>query len=505
MRALVIALVSCSACHLIGGAGDYVVREGEGGAAQGGGAAGGTAGAGGDAGGGGTGGQECTPNVDCPTAWLTTFGNGLEPVVVTDAGAAGGHVAVVGRFEQAVDFGDGRPLETLGDKRSAFVASYDSAGSLRWARAFGNGLHDQHAEAVATDASGVTVVVGRYKEPVDFGDGELPSPAKYSIFVAKYDSGGGLTWVRTVGNAAEDQHASDVAIDPSGDVIVVGRFREMVDFGGGAIGSGGAKHAAYVVRYDAAGAFEWVKTLGNGMHDQFAEGVAVDGRGDIAVVGRFKEPIDFGAGAVASHGAKYDAFVAKYRADGSFAWVKQFGNGAHDQHAEAVASDGSGAVVAVGRFKATIDFGAGDVTPMGMAYHGYIAKLDLGGGLISVRTFGDGVSDQHVQAVTVDPNDNVVAAGRMTGAVDFGAGTLMSPGSGYAAFAAAYSPLDSALWASVYGAGDGEAQAAGTAAADGGVLVAGVFHGTAADFGLGSTIASHDVAIDDGFLLMLTP
>jgi hypothetical protein len=496
MRRLGALTIFASACHLIGGAGDYVIRESEG--------AGGNPSASSGSGGGtgGTGGTDCIVGVDCPTAWLVTFGNGVEHVVVTDA-ASSGDVAVVGRFKDPVDFGDG-PVATVGDKYDAFVALFDTDGDLRWMHTIGNGVHDQHAEAVAVADDGSVVVVGRFKQTVDFGDGEVASAGeRYDVFIVHYDELGALTWKSTFGNGAQDQHVTDVAIDEQGNVVVVGRFRDTVDFGDGPVSSIAGKHDAYVARYDSGGGFSWVNVIGNGAHDQYAEAVAVDSRGNVAVAGRSKETVDFGGGGSDGIGAKYDAFVVKYLAGGSYEWLNRFGNGAEDQHAEALAMDASGNVATAGRFKDPIDFGRGDVAPRGESYDGYVVAHDAAGAFRWVRRFGDGLVDQFPQGLAIHDSGDVIATGRFSGEVDFGGGPTASPAGRYAAFIATYSPLGTFVDASSYGADGGEVAATAVTTALGGVVVAGTFHGTV-NFGAG-TVASTESATDDAFVLKLRP
>jgi hypothetical protein len=58
---------------------------------------------------------------------------------------------------------------------------------------------------------------------LDFGDGPLTSAGSGDIFVAKYSTTGAYQWAKRFGDV-EQQYATAVAIDSSGNVVVAGIF-----------------------------------------------------------------------------------------------------------------------------------------------------------------------------------------------------------------------------------------------------------------------------------------
>ena len=59
-------------------------------------------------------------------------------------------------------------------------------------------------------------------------------------------------WSKGIGGSGNDE-AYSVAVDPAGNVVIVGHFSNSVDFGGGALVSAGA-FDIFVAKYDANGA-----------------------------------------------------------------------------------------------------------------------------------------------------------------------------------------------------------------------------------------------------------
>lgn len=95
-------------------------------------------------------------------------------------------------------------------------------GNVLWTRQFGTG-YDSEAEAVTVDFQGNIVVVGGT-------GGVLPgqtSAGRWDAFIRKYDPHGDELWTKQFGTS-EDDAALDVAVDPRGNVVVVGYTRGVL-------------------------------------------------------------------------------------------------------------------------------------------------------------------------------------------------------------------------------------------------------------------------------------
>ena len=62
-----------------------------------------------------------------------------------------------------------------------------------------------------------------------------------------------------------------------------------------------------------------------GTSDDIAYGVALDGSGNVVIVGQFQNTVDFGGGALTSAGDR-DIFVAKYSPSGAYLWARRYGS-----------------------------------------------------------------------------------------------------------------------------------------------------------------------------------
>lgn len=177
----------------------------------------------------------------------------------------------------------------------AWVAKYDSAGTLLWTQQLG-GASGDFAHGVATDASGNVYLTGETSGALS-GSNQGHSDA----WVAKYDSAGTLLWVQQLGSASHDA-AESVATDGAGNVYLAG-------YTTGALG--GAKRGSddgWLAKYDPAGNLLWATQLGTPKSDS-AAGLATDLQGNVYIAG-----YTFGSLCGLNRGDR-DAFVAKYSSE----------------------------------------------------------------------------------------------------------------------------------------------------------------------------------------------
>lgn len=165
-------------------------------------------------------------------------------------------------------------------------------------------------------------------------------------------------WVTRHGGPGDDS-GDAVAVSPNGDIIMVGTFMNTITLGGPPISSAGSKDV-WVARYSADGSYRWSVRLG-GLDVDYGTGVAVDGNGDVYVVGSFIGPVNFGGG---SHATQGGGFLVKLAAaSGAYRWDHAFG--VQGDYAATVAVLDANSVVIGGQFSGTADFGGGNLTATG--------------------------------------------------------------------------------------------------------------------------------------------
>jgi PKD repeat protein len=251
-----------------------------------------------------------------------------------------------------------------------FLVKYDGSGVKQWTRQMGTSTND-YAYGVAVDVSGNVYVTG-------YTDGGLDgntNAGSNDLFLVKYDGFGVKQWMRQMGTNSDDR-AYGVAVDVSGNVYVTGYT------GGGLDGNTKAGYAdLFLVKYDSFGVKQWTRQMGSSTND-FANGVAVDGSGNVYVTGYTDGGLDGNTSAGSN-----DLFLVKYDSIGVKQWTRQMGTSTSEE-AKGVAVDVSGNVYVTGY----TDGGLDGNTNAG--YHDlFLVKYDSAGVKQWTRQLGTSAND----------------------------------------------------------------------------------------------------------------
>jgi hypothetical protein len=148
-----------------------------------------------------------------------------------------------------------------------------------------------------------------------------------------------------------------------------------------------------------------------------------------------------------------DGFVGKLDCDGNHVWSRRLGDAA-EQHVTAVAIDGAGNLYAAGRMYGAVDFGAGPVIGGGGGFFSaFLVKYDPAGQPLYSKLFGSGWAN----GIAIDAQDNVVITGYTIGTVDFGGGSVSATNG----FVAKLDPGGAPLWVRGWDGAIGHAVAVG--------------------------------------------
>ena len=203
------------------------------------------------------------------------------------------------------------PGQTPAGGGDAFIRKYDVNGNELWTRQFGTGNNDK-ARGVALDATGIYVTGST--------NGDLAAPAAGNDgFLRKYDVNGNVLWTRQFGsspppgaNNNDDVHA--VAVGPAGVFVsgdTTGPFTGQTFSGG--------LWDAYVIKFNADGAQQWVRQFGTNA-DDYAYSVAV-GASSVLVGGETGGTFPW-----QTYTSNGDAFLRLYDLDGNHLETREFGN-----------------------------------------------------------------------------------------------------------------------------------------------------------------------------------
>ena len=337
-----------------------------------------------------------------------------------------------------------------------YFAKLSPSRQILWAYSLANA---GSVQSVAFDPSGDVVLTGYFYATADFGGGPLTSAGGYDLFVAKYSSGGVLRWANRYGSSqgadfAGDESGNSVAVDSNGNIAVAGSFLDTVDFGTGPVTSRGGKDA-FVVKFNSSGVALWSKTFGNSGTDDSATSVRFDAANNLFVGGRFSVDINLGGTNLTAVGS-YDLCVAKFSPTGGHLWSKRAGGGGYDT-VRGLAVDPAGDLLVTGDYRLVSNFdgvaftGAGEEDVFLLKYTGSNGTQQW------AKSFGSWNTDNGY-AVGADSDRNVIIAGRLGAAMDFGGGSVSTPRNGFNIYVAKFNPGGTHLWSKAMGNGREEAR-----------------------------------------------
>ena len=359
-----------------------------------------------------------------------------------------------------------RAYNTAGDSAFSNTASATTGaagGAHVWSKDFGGPLPSASVVSLglAVDSLGEIAIAGYLQGSVDLGTGTVTSAGGNDIFVAKYTAGGIPLWSRRVGSSLDDR-AQGVAVDGSGNVFVIGSFQGTVDFGGGAVTSPPTYVNSFLVKYSPSGIHLWSKRLSStGMDEGLA--LAVDGQGNVTAAGVLYQTSNFGGSSLTTAGGA-DVWVARFSPAGAHLWSRR-GGGTGDDWVYGVAVDGAGNASITGFSTASADFGGGPVTGAG-AKDVIVAQYSSTGGHVWSRRVG-GSADEVGRDIAVDDSGNVFVTGNFASAsVNFGSGALSNAG-GADIFLTKYSAQGASLWSKRFGSSISLSEAAYGVGTDG--------------------------------------
>ena len=182
---------------------------------------------------------------------------------------------------------------------------------------------------ITVDAQGNRYLAGNFSGTVDFQGQIITSKGMEDAFIAKFDSLGTLLWVNTVGGVTSDRGIA-IDIDTDNNVFFGGTFHSFELFiGDSVIYSCGCSDFAFMSKFTGNGEFVWANSFqGDGATP--VKDVVCSTNGNIYFTGNFFNTTWFGTEEITPGGVS-DIYIASYSQSGDLLDVKTYGGtGADD-------------------------------------------------------------------------------------------------------------------------------------------------------------------------------
>ncbi|MBK9246584.1 MAG: hypothetical protein IPM69_00350 [Ignavibacteria bacterium] len=271
-----------------------------------------------------------------------------------------GNYYVTGAFSDKITFPGPSSFSITSDGGSdMFLVKYSTTGTALWAkRAGGTSLDEAHG--ICFDKNGFVDVAGFFWGTAKFPGGtaiDLTSTGNYDCFVVQYNLDGMPQWSKKAGGSSDDE-PNAIAVDDTGTIFMTGFYTGTASFSTDvSLKLGGM----FLAKYTIDGFSEGAVKIGNTESDM-GKGVALDKSGNVYVIGNFYDKTDFGLSNVTDliSTGKSDVIIACLNYSGRLQWARRAGGTLND-NGNAIVSDSKGDVFVVGGFRDASSFPSGTI------------------------------------------------------------------------------------------------------------------------------------------------
>ncbi|MDB5234406.1 MAG: hypothetical protein JWR44_1399, partial [Hymenobacter sp.] len=316
---------------------------------------------------------------------------------------------------------------------------------------------------VAIDANGNVYLEGDFYNTVTLGTTVLTSPSR-EAYVAKYDAQGALQWVRQGGGG--EASTSGIAVDASGNVALTGYSGAAV-FGGPALAGAGI----YYTKLSPAGTVLQATRVSTGGTFSTEGGLALDAVGNAYLVGTFSGSPTFGTTVLPNSAGYYNLFLCKLDAAGVPLWARSI-SGPNGANAGGVAVDAAGNALVCGSSGYGLPYNGGPGILGSMLY---VARFGPQGAPLWTQAIGPlylgPVANSLASGVAYDGRGGCFVTGQLAGTATFGPTTLTT--SNAQTFVVRYNGTGTPVWADrsiASGASTNSSGGTGIAAGPGGSI-----------------------------------
>ncbi|MCB9000949.1 MAG: T9SS type A sorting domain-containing protein [Bacteroidales bacterium] len=248
------------------------------------------------------------------------------------------NIYISGLFLGTCNWGGSCQLTSTGDN-DAFIAKYDSSGTIQWAIPSAYGTNNERTTALTIGNDGKIYVAGISKSSsFTVGDGSngdiyTNTDGITDLFLACYQSNGTYSWSEQIPGDNDKSIFRAITVDNSNNVYVGGALLGTLTIGGTSYTSSGNGDIILVKASSVDGSVIWVRKGGSPADDQLNSIITDDDytyiAGYIQGTGTIDSTATLQSSTFTTEGGN-DIFVAKYNREGRLLWKESIGSTGND-------------------------------------------------------------------------------------------------------------------------------------------------------------------------------
>ena len=200
---------------------------------------------------------------------------------------------------------------TLFPRRISVLAKYNTAGQVEWVRRVSDQNSISLYRKLAVSPLGDCVVYGTFNYPLYIGGDTLISNGGNDIVIASFNSAGDLNWAAAFGGPG-DEYAGTIAVGSQANIFISGSFKTPFQIGPFALAqSASNSNSLFLAKFSGNGDVLWAsQTTGPGYSGDSQ--IAVDQAGNSYVSCTFSDSIYVGSEGFHNPHTGYDILVSKW-------------------------------------------------------------------------------------------------------------------------------------------------------------------------------------------------
>jgi uncharacterized repeat protein (TIGR01451 family) len=316
------------------------------------------------------------------------------------------NIYVAGNYQHSLSIGNFTFNNPNPDSR-LFIAKFNAAGTLLWARQSGSGSNSGIIQ-LAADRKGKLYIASAYSGTFSMGNAAVNSNGQQDIFMACLDTGGNFQWLQHAGGNANDSDPS-LSCGPANALYLAFTSQK----------NGGTPYGICLQKFDDAGVQQWSKFMVR--NSDFDRAIlAQDATENVYLAGMHDSTMTFDNLSLPRSGTT-NLFLAKISPGGTWKWAKQI-PASHLSDKFGMAGKGKNELVL---FRHQRNSQAGN-------FETYIAKMDTAGAvtqttpaiIVSTATYTDVFENTEV---ATDNKGNIYLAGGAGGNIQLNPINLNAP------------------------------------------------------------------------------
>jgi hypothetical protein len=251
--------------------------------------------------------------------------------------------------------------------RDSYIVKYNPSGNVIWVRGIGGYDDDAVNSISTDADGNLVAGGYFFSPVLTFGGTTLTNstPGTSDIFIAKYDSAGNVLWAKRAGGSDSD-YGSSVTADNAGNVFMGGSFRSTsITFDTIKLTNTGPPYSDFcLVKYDASGNVIWANSSKNSTSSDATYSISADCFGNVFLTGPYQsDSITIGSTTLINNAApNRNFYIVEYNSSGDVVWATGIG-GSNDDAGYSICTDPEGNLVAGGYFTSpSLTFGETTLT-----------------------------------------------------------------------------------------------------------------------------------------------